>query len=134
MTIKTKRKENEDPNAKFLSLQLLCLLTHTHTHTHTHGSLYFIHGPPKIMISQCQRLPYYNFVGAMNELQVCVSRSLCVRLCDPMDSRPVPPGSSVHGILQARILEWVAIPFSRGSTWPKDQTQVSGIAGRYFTI
>ena len=68
MTIKTKRKENEDPNAKFLSLQLLCLLTHTHTH----GSLYFIHGPPKIMISRCQRLPYYNFLGAMNELQVCV--------------------------------------------------------------
>ena len=35
-----------------------------------------------------------------------------------------PPGSSVHGILQARILEWVAIPFSRGSSWPRDRTQV----------
>ena len=44
------------------------------------------------------------------------------------------PGSSVHGILQARILEWVAIPFSKGSSWPKDQTQVSCIAGRLFTI
>ena len=44
------------------------------------------------------------------------------------------PGSPVHGILQARILEWVAIPFSRGSSRPKDQTQVSWIAGRFFTI
>ena len=45
-----------------------------------------------------------------------------------------PPGSSVPGILQARILEWVAIPFSRGSFWPRDQTQVSCIAGGFFTI
>ena len=49
-----------------------------------------------------------------------------VRLCDPMDCSP--PGSSVHGILQARILEWVAISFSRGSSRPRDQTQVSHIA------
>ena len=45
-----------------------------------------------------------------------------------------PPGSSVHGILQARILEWVAMPFSRGSSQPRDQTQVSSIAGGFFTI
>ena len=45
-----------------------------------------------------------------------------------------PPGSSVHGILQARILEWVAIPFSRRSFWPRDWTQVSCTAGRFFTI
>ena len=44
------------------------------------------------------------------------------------------PGSSVHGILQARILEWVAIPFSRGSSWPRDRTRVSCPAGRLFTI
>ena len=44
-----------------------------------------------------------------------------------------PPGSSVHGILQARILEWVAIPFSGGSSWPRDWTQVSCIAGLFFT-
>ena len=42
------------------------------------------------------------------------------------------PGSSVHGILQARILEWVAIPFSRGSSQPRDQSQVSHMAGRFF--
>ena len=45
-----------------------------------------------------------------------------------------PPGSSVHGILQARILEWVAIPFSRGSSQPKDGSWVFRIAGRFFTI
>ena len=44
------------------------------------------------------------------------------------------PGSSVHGILWARMLEWVAIPFSRGSSRPRDQTQVSCIAGRFPTI
>ena len=50
---------------------------------------------------------------------------LCPSLCDPMDCNP--PGSSVHGILQARTLEWVAIPFSRGSFCPRDWTQVSCI-------
>ena len=49
----------------------------------------------------------------------------CPTLCDPMDCSP--PGSSVHGILQARILEWVAIPFSKGSSWPRDRTRVSCI-------
>ena len=43
-----------------------------------------------------------------------------------------PPGSSVHGILQARILEWVATSFSRGSSWPRDRTTVSCIVGRFF--
>ena len=57
---------------------------------------------------------------------------LCSTLCDPMDC--CPPGSSVHEILQARILEWVAMPSSRGASQPKDQTQVSHIASRFFTI
>ena len=53
-------------------------------------------------------------------------------LCDPMDCSP--SGSSLYGILQVRMLEWVAIPFSRGSCWPRDGTLVSCIAGRFFTI
>ena len=57
---------------------------------------------------------------------------LCLTLCDPMDCSP--PGSFVHGILQARILEWVAILFSRASSLPRDQIQVFCIAGRFFTI
>ena len=44
------------------------------------------------------------------------------------------PGSFMHGILQARMLEWVAIPFSRGSSLPRDQTQVSCIANGLFTV
>ena len=44
------------------------------------------------------------------------------------------PGSSVHGILQARVLEWVAIPFSRGSSWPRDQIRIFHIAGRFFPV
>ena len=57
--------------------------------------------------------------------EVKVAQS-CLTLCDRMDY-------TVHGILQARILEWVAFLFSRGSSQPRDQTQVSCIAGRFFT-
>ena len=57
---------------------------------------------------------------------------LCLTLCDPMDCSL--PGSSVHGIFQARVLDWVAISFSRGSSQPRDRTRVSCIAGRCFTI
>ena len=53
-------------------------------------------------------------------------------LCNPMDSSP--PSFSIHEILQARILEWAAIPFSRGSSWPRDGTPVSCIVGRCFTV
>ena len=56
----------------------------------------------------------------------------CLTLCDPMDCSL--PGSSVYGILQARILEWVAISFFRGSSRPRDRTQVSCIAGRCFNL
>ena len=59
-----------------------------------------------------------------------VSQS-CPTLCDPMDCSP--PGSSVHGSLQARIPEWVAMPSSRGSSPPRDQTHGSCTAGRFFT-
>ena len=55
-----------------------------------------------------------------------------VQLCDPMDYSP--PGSSIHGVLQARILEWAAISFSRGSSWPRDWTQVFPIASRRFNL
>ena len=63
-------------------------------------------------------------------VKVLVTQS-CPALCDPMDCSL--PGSAVRGILQARILEWVAISFSRGSSQPRDQTWVSRTAGRFFT-
>ena len=56
----------------------------------------------------------------------------CLTLCDPMDCSP--PGSSVHRILQARILEWVAMPSFKGSSWPRAQTRSSCIVGSFFTM
>ena len=66
-------------------------------------------------------------------LSACLSesRSVVPTLGDPMDCSP--PGFSVHGILQARILEWVAMPSPRGSSQPRDRTQVSRTAGGFFT-
>ena len=55
-----------------------------------------------------------------------------VRLCDPMDCNLL--GFSIHGILQARILEWIAVSFSKGSSQPRDQTRVSCIGGRLFNL
>ena len=54
---------------------------------------------------------------------LCLIAELCPTLCDPMDCSP--PFFSVHGILQARILKWVAMPFSRESSWPRDWTRIS---------
>ena len=55
---------------------------------------------------------------------------VCLTFCDPIDCSP--PGSSVHGIIQAGILEWEVIAFSRGYSWPRDETRVSLIAGRFL--
>ena len=57
---------------------------------------------------------------------------LCLTLCDPVDCSL--SGSSIHGIFQARVLEWIATSFSRGSSQPKNRTRVSHIAGRCFTV
>ena len=65
------------------------------------------------------------YIYIYTKMKVQVTQS-CLTLCNPMDS-------TVHGILQARILEWVAFPFSMGSSQLRDQTQVSRIAGRFFT-
>ena len=78
--------------------------------------------------SQCH-LFLYAFVCVC----VCVWQSLSrVQLCDPVGCSP--PGSSLQGILQAGILEWAAISFSRESARPRDQTHVSCIAGGFFTV
>ena len=64
-------------------------------------------------------------------VKVLVTQS-CLTIYNPMDCSP--PGSSAHGIFQARILEWVAISYSRGSSQLRDRTHLSCIAGRFFTI
>ena len=60
------------------------------------------------------------------EVKVKVAQP-CLTLCDPVDY-------TIHGILQARVVEWVAFPFARGSSQPRDKTQVSHIASRFSTI
>ena len=62
---------------------------------------------------------------------LCSVAQLCPTLCNSMDCNP--SGSSLHGIFQTRILEWVAISFSRGFSWPRDGTHVSCLEGRFFT-
>ena len=73
-----------------------------------------------------QLSPFRFQQGLCYDCEVKVTQS-CSTLCAPMDY-------TVHGILQARILEWVAFPFSRGSFQPRDRTQVSRIAGGFFTV
>ena len=70
---------------------------------------------------------WYQFIW----MNVSVAQS-CPTLCNAMDCSP--PGSSVHRILQASILEWAVISFSGESSWPRDRTPVSCIVGRFFTI
>ena len=69
------------------------------------------------------------------ELQFCMcakSFQSCLTLCDLLDC--IPPGSSVQEILQAEILEWIAMPSSRESSWSRDWAQVSCISGRFLTV
>ena len=96
--------------------------THTHTHTHTHSNNYLywtltIGQDLEPITSSCHWI----------DVSVNLWKLLChVWFFDPMDY-------IVHRILQARILEWVALPFSRRSSQPRDQTQVSCIVGKFFT-
>ena len=90
-------------------------------------------------ILELSTLSLQQFVNHGSDYSIPALVPVCVLItqsrpmfCDLMNWSP--PGSSVHGILQARILEWVAIPFSRGSSWPRDWTCVSCIAGRFFTV
>ena len=79
----------------------------------------------------CSR--FFTTEAAGKPLLLCMwSRSVCPTLCSPIDCSL--PGSSVHGIFQARVLEWVAISFSRGSSQPRDWTSVSLTVVRCFTI
>ena len=71
----------------------------------------------------------FSTISTMSENEVAQSS---LTLCDPIDCSL--PDFSVHGIFQTRVLEWVVISFSRGSSWPRDQTQVSRIVGRRFTL
>ena len=96
-----------------------------------------MHLPPRVELS-CSFLRktiIFRVWSATLTSLACVCAQSCLTLCNPVDCSP--PGSSVHGISQARILEWVAISSSRGFSRPRTQTHVfclSCTAGRFFTI
>ena len=73
-----------------------------------------------------------NFLAPWRYKRYKITTRIVFDSCDPMGWSP--PGSSIHGILQARVLEWAAISFSRGSPRPRDWTWVSCVAGRHFNL
>ena len=101
--------------------------------------LYFSYHFPDISVFNpfnFQPICIFAYLFTQHKLDCLYAKLLqsCLTLCDLMDCSP--PCFSVHGVLQARILEWVAMPFSRGSSQPRDQTHVSCIyciAGGFFT-
>ena len=97
-----------------LSHSFLNVYVYTHTHTHTH-------------------IPLPNAAQNLACAVLYLITQSCLTLHNPnLDCSP--PGSSLRGIVQARVLKWVAIPFSRGSFQPRDGIRVSCIAGRFFVI
>ena len=85
-----------------------------------------------LSLPHCRQIVYHLSHQGKGRKKWSEVAQLCLTLCDPMDCSL--PGSPVHGIFQARVLERVAISFSRRSSWPRDGTRVSRIAGRRFTI
>ena len=123
---------------------LLWWTKEVYTHSHSLSSVHFPVSPPDssglghIHSWKIKRMHYSNttFLGKWiiheNEVKWSEVAKLCPTLCDSMDCSILC--SSVHGIFQARVLEWVAISFSRGSSWPRDRIQVSCTVGGRFTI
>ena len=134
---KKKKKNPERSKKQNLNLQH----AGNYIHLHTFITIYNAGNPGSdttkwLTLSLLFHNYLYNIYIILNVIINLVSKQelvaqLYLTLCDPMDCSPL--GSSVHEILQARIVEWVAIPFSRGSSWPKDRIPVSCIAGRFFT-
>ena len=117
-------KNNTDPvysSSSFPSGNIL------HTYSTVSGTLTLIQSAHLIHVS-----PVLHVLICLCVFRMNVFTQSCPTLCDPMDCSP--PGSSVYGIFQARVLEWVAISFSRGSSQPRDRTQVPCTAGRHFTV
>ena len=111
----------------------VCVYIYTHTHICTHSSdesCIFVCVCAHTCVTDSMMVPH--LAKWWERTLYSVSRSAVSDFCDPMDYSS--PGSSVHGISQARILEWVAISFSRGSSWPRHWTPASPVlAGGVFT-
>ena len=114
-----------------------CFLGYMVFQSHFHSD-HFMPGPDLVAVlglyicwkAGCPGMPD-NSRGTKVRKSESVTQS-CPALCDPMDFSP--PGSPVHGISQTRILEWIAMFYSREPFQPRDQTQVSCTGGRFFTI
>ena len=103
----------------------------SHTYTHVHTCTHALRGPDLALCSAPAGIatPTPGTPSSIWCVCVCVLvAQSCPTLCDPMDSNP--PGSSVHGILPARAVEWVTIFFSRAPSRPRDRTGVSRIGVR----
>ena len=101
-------------------------------HEWTPLNLPFITSYLSISASSCiKHSPVNRLESFLHQVIEYIAQS-CPTLCDPMDCSL--PGFLVHGIFQARVLEWVAISFSRRSSWPRDRTQISRVVGRHFTV
>ena len=123
----------KNPNEHFAQCNIytyICIYIHIHAYTYTY--ILCIYNNITLLIKRTTHLlkSASSLVELITYIHMFVTR-LCPALWDLMDC--YLPGSSVHGVLQARILEWVVILSSRGSSQYRDQTQVSYIPGRFFT-
>ena len=119
-----------DPSSCWYVPKVSSYILYTHVssyilYTHVSSYILYMHVSSYILYTHVSSYILYMHV------KVLVVQS-CLTLCDPMGCSL--PNSSVHGILQARILEWIAISSSRGSSRPRDQSWVYHIAGRFFIV
>ena len=117
------RNSRRQKTREFQSHLVTCLERSQHT------SLAALFTTEGMQQPQCASAEIEGAVHAISHGRVLVAQS-CPTLCDPMDCSP--PGASVLGTLQARVLEWVAMPSSRGSTQPRDQSRLSCTAGGFL--
>ena len=136
----TAKNQNHYPSIRKWNSKLWCFHIRKYYSIIRKNKLLYVSiwiNPPNTMLKKNRGIVVYNVVSfwcTTKWISHLKWKSLsCVWLfATPMDCSP--PGSSVHGILQARMLEEIAIPFSRGSSQPKDGTQVSHIAGGFFAV
>ena len=103
----------------------MCVYAHVCTHACVHMcTCVRVHVCMCVRVRVCVRVCFYKWMDVIDI--ILTDWQSCPTLCNPMDY-------TVYRILQARTLEWAAFPFSRGSSQPRDRTQVSHIAGRFFT-
>ena len=110
------------------SVSIVEVISNFHKHNFSHEAFFFKAYNGSYLL---EYRPYWQLLCFAWKVKVLFVQS-CPTLCNPMDCSLA--GSSAHGILHARILEWIAISLSMGPSQPRDQTQVSWIAGRYFTV